>query len=87
MDIVRINEKDNVGVNLETGHKVSLCDINEGEDVVKYGYPIGRATCFIAEGEHVHSHNMKTKLGDLLSYEYSPKFEELTSIEPFEIEA
>lgn len=87
MDIVRINEKDNVGVNLETGHKVSLCDISEGEDVVKYGYPIGRATCFIKEGEHVHSHNMKTKLGDLLSYEYSPKFEELTPIEPFEIEA
>ena len=87
MDIVRINEKDNVGVNLETGHKVSLCDINEGEDVIKYGYPIGRATCFIAEGEHVHSHNMKTKLGDLLSYEYSPKFEELSPIEPFEIEA
>ena len=87
MDIVRINEKDNVGVNLETGHKVSLCDINEGEDVVKYGYPIGRATCNISEGEHVHSHNMKTKLGDLLSYEYSPKFEELAPIEPFKIEA
>ena len=87
MDIVRINEKDNVGVNLETGHKVSLFDINEGEDVIKYGYPIGRATCDIKKGEHVHSHNMKTKLGDLLSYEYTPKFEELAPIEAFEIDA
>ena len=87
MDIVRINEKDNVGVNLETGHKVSLVDIREGEDVIKYGYPIGKATCHIAEGEHVHSHNMKTKLGDILSYEYNPNFEELATEEPFEIEA
>ena len=87
MDTVRINEKDNVAVDLETGHKVSLADIKEGEDIIKYGYPIGRATCNIAEGEHVHSHNMKTKLGDLLSYEYSPKFEELTPKEPFEIDA
>ena len=87
MDTVRINEKDNVAVDLETGHKVSLVDINIGEDVIKYGYPIGRATCNIKKGEHVHSHNMKTKLGDLLSYEYSPEFEELTPIEPFEIEA
>ena len=29
MDTVRINEKDNVAVDLETGHKVSLFDINE----------------------------------------------------------
>lgn len=87
MDIVRINEKDNVGVDLETGHKVALTHINEGEDVIKYGYPIGRATCDIAKGDHVHSHNMKTKLGDLLSYEYAPKFEELVPTEPFEIDA
>ena len=87
MDTVRINEKDNVAVDLETGHKVALFDIIEGEDVIKYGYPIGRATCNIAKGDHVHSHNMKTKLGDLLSYEYTPNFEELTPTEPFEIEA
>lgn len=87
MDTVRINEKDNVAVSLETGHKIALFDISEGEDIIKYGYPIGRATCNIAKGDHVHSHNMKTKLGDILSYEYTPKFEELTPAEPFEIEA
>ncbi len=87
MDTVIINEKDNVCVDFETGHKVALFDINEGKDVIKYGYPIGRATCFIAKGESVHSHNMKTKLGDMLSYEYTPKFQELTPIEPFKIDA
>ena len=87
MDTVRINEKDNVCVDLNTGHKIALFDIAEGEDVIKYGYPIGRATCDIAKGDSVHSHNMKTKLGDILSYEYKPDYEELAPAEPFEIEA
>ena len=87
MDTFRINEKDNVCVNLETGHKIALCDIEKGADIIKYGYPIGYATENIAEGDTVHSHNMKTKLGDILSYEYSPKFTELKSEEPFYINA
>ena len=87
MDTFRINEKDNVCVNLETGHKIALCDIEKGTDIIKYGYPIGYATENIAEGEAVHSHNMKTKLGDILSYEYNPKFTELTPEEPFSINA
>ena len=87
MDTVIINEKDNVCVDLESGHKVALFDISEGSDVIKYGYPIGRATCEIKKGERVHSHNMKTKLEDILSYEYNPDYEELTPEIPFEIEA
>ena len=85
MDTVRINEKDNVCVNLETGHKIALCDIQKGADVIKYGYPIGCATENIKKGDSVHSHNMKTKLGDILSYEYNPNFEELLPKEPFVI--
>ena len=87
MDTVRINEKDNVAVSLTTGHKTALCDIEKGSDIVKYGYPIGYATEDIKEGDHVHSHNMKTKLGDILSYEYSPEFTEPDPIEPFTVEA
>ena len=64
MDTVRINEKDNVAVSLATGHKIALCDIEKGNDIIKYGYPIGYATENIKEGDHVHSHNMKTNLGD-----------------------
>ncbi len=87
MDTVRINEKDNVCVNLETGHKIALCDIEKGLDIIKYGYPVGYATENIKEGDAVHSHNMKTKLGDILSYEYRPDFNELSPEEPFSINA
>ncbi len=87
MDTIKINEKDNVCVNLETGHKIALCDIVKGADVIKYGYPIGCATENIRAGETVHSHNMKTKLGDILSYEYKPDFAELIPKEPFYINA
>ena len=87
MDTVRINERDNVCVDLKTGHKIALSDIEKGADVIKYGYPIGYATENIRAGESVHSHNMKTKLGDILSYEYKPNFEPLEKKEPFCINA
>ncbi len=87
MDCITINEKDNVCVNLSTGHKIAICDIKKGTDVVKYGYPIGYATEDIKKGEGVHSHNMKTKLGDKLSYEYNPTFTALASKQPFTINA
>ena len=87
MDTFIINEKDNVCVNLETGHKIALSDIEKGADIIKYGYPIGFATEDIKKGESVHSHNMKTKLGDILSYEYNPKFEYPEKIQPREINA
>ena len=87
MDIVRINEKDNVGVNLASGHKIALSDISVGEDVIKYGYPIGVATETINKGDSVHSHNLKTKLGELLSYEYTPYFSVDENVEPVEIMA
>ncbi len=87
MDTVRINEKDNICVNLQTGHKIAVCHIEKGADIIKYGYPIGFATEDIKEGDSVHSHNMKTKLGDILSYEYNSDYTELEPIEPFTINA
>lgn len=53
------------------GHKFALCDIAEGENVIKYGFPIGHASTAISRGEHVHSHNVKTNLSGLKSYVYS----------------
>jgi len=41
------------------GHKVALRDIAAGEQVVKYGVVIGRATREIHRGDHVHVHNLK----------------------------
>lgn len=87
MDTFIINEKDNVCVNLETGHKIALCDIEKGADIIKYGYPIGYATEDIKKGDSVHSHNMKTKLGDILSYEYLPRFEYLPETQARKINA
>lgn len=60
-------------------HKFALVDIAEGEDVIKYGYPIGKATRNIKKGEHVHTHNLKTALTESAEYSfkgnnpYSPK--------------
>jgi len=45
---------------LGLGHKLAVCNIRTGEKILKYGVPIGSATCDIALGEHVHLHNMKS---------------------------
>jgi altronate hydrolase len=42
------------------GHKVALTDIAAGEQVLKYGQPIGIACEPIAAGEHVHEHNLRS---------------------------
>ncbi len=75
MGFVLINEKDNVSVNIENGHKYANKEILKGENIIKYGFPIGVATENIAEGEHVHSHNLKTALNGTQNYEYHPAFE------------
>ena len=66
-----INPLDNVEVR-DDGHKYALRLIKAGENVIKYGMPIGYATADIAVGEHVHVHNVATNLGDCLEYEYRP---------------
>lgn len=73
--MIKINKNDNVAVEINgelTGHKVALCDINQGENIIKYGYPIGKAVCDIRQGEHVHTHNVKTNLSGVLNYTYNP---------------
>ena len=79
MRSIRIHPLDNVAVALEelspeitTGHKFALADIRAGENIIKYGMPIGRAICDIKSGEHVHTHNMKTNLEGILDYRYEP---------------
>lgn len=53
------------------GHKVAMRDIATDEDILKYGSPIGHAACPIRKGEHVHTHNIRTNLNDVLDYAYS----------------
>ena len=61
-----INALDNVEVR-EDGHKYAIKPIKLGENVVKYGMPIGHATADIAVGDHVHVHNVATNLGECLN--------------------
>jgi altronate dehydratase len=42
------------------GHKFAGVVIKRGEKIIKYGVPIGSATADIREGQHVHTHNMKS---------------------------
>ena len=64
------------------GHKFALCDIESGENIIKYAYPIGHASCDIKAGEHIHTHNIKSNLSGLLDYEYNPRLPESKSIAP-----
>lgn len=43
------------------GHKLALKDFSLGDTVVKYGCEIGKAVQPIQAGQHVHTHNLKTK--------------------------
>lgn len=43
------------------GHKVALTDLAEGETAIKYGVDIGLVVADTKQGEHVHTHNLKTK--------------------------
>ncbi|OLS40960.1 UxaA family hydrolase [Bacillus sp. MRMR6] len=67
---------------IKRGHKVASKDIATGEDVVKYGYPIGHAIKEVAVGEHIHTQNTKTNLDGIKEYQYQQK---LTS-NPYENE-
>ena len=69
-----INKLDNVDINLEDGHKYAIRDIKAGENIIKYGNPIGHAIVDIKKGEHVHNHNIKTNLSGNLEYTYEPTF-------------
>ena len=43
------------------GHKVALQDLSAGDTVIKYGEDIGKMVGEAKTGEHVHTHNLKTK--------------------------
>lgn len=59
---------------IKMGHKIAISTILAGENVIKYGYPIGHAFKDIKCGEHVHVHNTKTNLQGIDEYLYKQKF-------------
>lgn len=56
------------GGDIVRGHKIAISDIKNGEDVIKYGFSIGRASGDIKAGDYVHTHNLVSNRGrgDLL---------------------
>jgi len=52
------------------GHKILLKSVKKGENIIKYGCPIGHATVDIKEGSFVHEHNIKTNLSDKPVYQF-----------------
>lgn len=72
-DIVQAGEGAlNALTDVPAGHKIALCGLAEGAAVIKYGCPIGYASRPVPAGEWVHTHNLRTGLGDLLEYTYTP---------------
>lgn len=53
---------------IPVGHKVALCDIAEGENIIKYGFPIGHARHKIQKGAYLDHDDIKTNLAGQLDY-------------------
>jgi altronate hydrolase len=43
---------------IPAGHKIALRAIAPGEDVIRYGHKMGRASTRIEPGDHIHVHNV-----------------------------
>jgi altronate hydrolase len=66
-------------VDVPRGHKIVLKDLKAGENVIKYGFPIGHVTVDAAQGTMVDHSCIKTNLEGLLEYNYKPALVEIPS--------
>ena len=57
---------------IPAGHKMAIREIPADGEIIKYGFRIGNAKEDIHKGQWIHTHNIKTALGDLLDYTYEP---------------
>jgi len=60
------------------GHKFAIKAIAKGDSVIKYGFRIGYAQQDIPTGGWIHTHNLKTALGELMEYSYNPTGKDVT---------
>ena len=69
---ITIDEQDIlITEDISAGHKIAIRSLAIGDDVIKYGFSIGQCTQAIAIGQHIHSHNLKTKLDGSEQYHYN----------------
>ena len=64
------------------GHKIALKDFAEGDEIIKYGFPIGHCTKASPKGSWMHTHNVKTNLEGEMEYTYEPKVCPVTPVAP-----
>ena len=64
------------------GHKMAVKPIKNGENVIKYGFPIGHATADAEPGTWMHTHNVKTNLSGEIEYSYHPNVHPLAPVAP-----
>ena len=64
------------------GHKAALAALAPGEDVVKYGFPIGHVTRAVEAGERIDHSCIKTNLEGLLEYSYEPALVDVAPASP-----
>ena len=53
------------------GHKMAVTPIKNGENVIRYGFPIGHATADAQPGTWMHTHNVHTNLSGEVEYSYN----------------
>lgn len=66
---------------IPAGHKFTLKAIKKDDIVIKYGYPIGYAKEEINAGTWIHTHNIKTTLGNIIDYAYEPSLPSIDKTE------
>jgi altronate hydrolase len=77
-DIIEVgSERVVLTEDVPAGHKILLRDVKEGENIIKYGYPIGHARHDLKAGDWVNENNLKTNLSGTLEYTYEPVNEKL----------
>ena len=68
MKTIQIHPNDNVAVALQdlpgipAGHKIALRDFEAGEQVIKYGFPIGHTIHRVKKGALIDHHDIQTNL-------------------------
>ena len=78
-DVIEVDGKQiTVRQDTPAGHKILIRDVRQGDDIIKYGYPIGHARQDLKAGDWVNENNLKTNLSGTLEYTYKPVGEELS---------
>jgi len=66
-----------LSVDIPRGHKIVLKDLRAGDNVIKYGFPIGHVTKDAPAGSLVDHSCIKTNLDGILDYSYDPRLVEI----------